>query len=532
MKQPIIDDAVTELLEFLQRPSSYPQRPSHVELRETHISWVYLAGRYAYKLKKPVRFDFLDFSTPELRKIACDAEIRLNRRLSPSVYRAVVSIRRSKAGRLTLTGDGEVVDWLVKMRRLDDTRTLRALLLDRRQVAASEDALRGVATHLARFYAEQAPLTIRTADFRCQLERHIEENEQQLVALATNGDHGLHVDTIRRIHHAQKRFLVTHQPLFDNRVRDGRIVDGHGDLRPEHIYLYPEPLVIDCIEFNQEYRANDIVDELAFLAMECNRLDEWSVDGILFAAYQEASHDVAPPRLIDFYKSYRACVRAKVASLRSVQQTAPQSTTSRQAEREYLELADGYADHLGPRVILLIGGLMGTGKSTLADHLATFLAADVVRSDVVRQQPGSAAADGAPPAEFGTGRYSPEARTRVYRACLAQVAERLAGNHLVILDATFTSRAMRRLALELAEAWDARLLQVECHCLRETALKRIAERVRQGNSASEALPEHYDLQAAEAESPLPSVPLVRVDSTLALGRQAAIVLEYLQGVLR
>ncbi len=532
MKQPIVDDAVTELLHFLRRPSSYPQHPSEVTQRETHISWVFLAGRYAYKLKKPVRFDFLDFSTREQRKRACEAEVRLNRRLSANVYRGVIPICRSKGGRLTLGGDGEVVDWLVKMRRLDEGRTLHALLMDRRRVGEIEETLRTVAAQLAKFYAAQAPLMVRTADFRRRLERHVDENERQLVACATPGDGDVHVDSIHRIHSAQKRFLVTHQQLFDNRVRDGRIVDGHGDLRPEHIYLYAEPIIIDCIEFNDEYRANDIVDELAFLAVECNRLGEFTADRLLFDAYQQVSLEMPPPRLIAFYKTYRACVRAKVAALRSGQQQVPESVQSSEAVRGYLQLAERYADDLGPRVILLVGGLMGTGKSTLADHLASFLSADLVRSDEVRQQQESSPANRTLPAAYGTGRYSPAARRHVYEACMTEVARRLAGNHLVILDATFTSRGMRRLAQELAETWDARLLQVECRCPREIALGRIEQRAHEGTSASEALPEHYDLQAKEAEPPLPTLPLVMIDTTLALGRQAAIVLEHLQGAIR
>ena len=545
---PAVTETTTELLEFLRQPASYANRPQSVELRETHISWVFLTGSYAYKLKKPVRFDFLDFSTCDLRKQACQAELRLNRRLSPSVYRAVVPIRRHKSGKLFLGGnettgyaidgnhagrnqtDGsgaEVVDWLVKMRQLDDNRTLQAHLQKTAHDNDLDAKIQTVAAHLAQFYAAQAPVTVRTTEFRDSLRRHVRENERRLLQTDPSAtDRNL----IRLVHSSQKRFLVTHQNVFDNRVRDGRIVDGHGDLRPDHIYLYNRPLVIDCVEFNAEYRTNDIVDELAFLAMECNRLGDHSVGRALYHAYLQTGQDIPSEQLVAFYKIYRACVRAKVAALRSGQQANAPAVASIRAEHQYLQLAKSYLRDLGPRLVLLVGGLMGTGKSTLAEQLSQLLSAEVIRSDTVRQPRGEASREEST-ATFDEGQYSPQARRQTYEAMFAAAGESFARNDTIILDATFSSLQFRRRAAELASAHGARLLQVQCRCPRETAIGRIADRLRRGDSASEARPEFYDRQAAESDPPLPSAPLVEVDTTLALGRQEAIVLEQVQNVL-
>ncbi len=525
--QPAIPETSNDVVAFLQRPDAYPHCPRTVELRETHISWVFLAGRFAYKLKKPVRFDFLDFSSCQRRQTACDAELRLNRRFSPSVYRAVLPVCRQKTGRLSIGGTGEVIDWLVKMRRLDDHRTLDALLKGQSPLRDLRSHVRAVATHLARFYAIQAPLTVRTSAFRENLRNHVNDNQCQLLKISAAEN-----DTIRRVHGAQKRFLVTHQDVFDDRVRDGRIVDGHGDLRPEHIYLYGTPLVIDCVEFNADYRTNDIADELAFLAMECDRLGDCSVGGELFAAYHAVSNDLPPPRLIAFYKAYRACVRAKVAALRSQQQPSQEAERSLRVEHDYLHLAERYTSDIEPRLILMVGGWMGTGKSTLATELGQLLSAEVISSDVVRQRRPEVEEDRHDGPRYGAGKYSPTARLANYHSLIAEASAALKRNNVVVLDATFCQTAMRDLAVQFASACGAKPLQVECKCPREIAIARIKDRVIAGGSDSEAVPAFYDLQVAEAESPLSSVPLMNVDTTLALGQQIAIVLKQVRNAMQ
>ncbi len=523
----ITESNLAEISEFLSQPSAYPGRP-RVEVRETHISLVFLAGSEAYKLKKPVKFDFLDFSSPALRKQACDAEVRLNRRLSPSVYLGVIPICRDADGNLQLGKDEAAaesthpVDWLVKMRRLEDDRTFGHLLANLADADAKSTTIRKVASHLARFYADQAPATVRPGLFRRRLLEHVESNESQLLSLTSDDEDR---NQIFVIHNAQRRFLATHRELFDARVLDGRIVDGHGDLRPDHIYAYRHPLVIDCIEFNSEYRTNDIIDELAFLAMTCDRIGETSVGPALFAAYEAASHDKPDAQLIDFYKSYRACVRAKVAGLRGEQQSRGDAIGSEQKGHDYLDLAARYVKSLGPRMLLMIGGLMGTGKSTLARQLQTLLSAEVVSADEVRQEmTAEAPIESVDRAKFGGGKYTMEARLANYEQMIEQATPLFQRNNTVLLDATFCHRDMRELAVEMAATHGAVAVQVDCACPREEAIARIEERNRKGGSSSEALPEFYDFQLADTDPAIPDIPLVTIDTTLALAQQEDAVL--------
>jgi aminoglycoside phosphotransferase family enzyme/predicted kinase len=460
-------ESTTELIRFLSDSATYPGNPS-VELVETHISLVFLAGNDVYKLKKPVKFDFLDFSTVEHRKSACENELRLNRRMAESVYLDVIPIRRKLNGKLTLGGSehDEVVDWLVHMRRLREDRTLAARFLqtDPDQVAVD---IQETARFLAAFYAAQAPAMVRTDAFRQHMREHIEENQSLLTEYATS-EHDR--DLIQRIHTSQLRFLYTHRDIIDARVLDGRIVDGHGDLRPDHIYIYKSPLVIDCIEFNRDYRTNDVIDELAFLAVCSDRLGQPQVGESLFSQYQQVSNDHCDPQLIAFYKSYRACVRAKVAVLRGQQQDGLACGESACKVQEYLQLARRYIESLNPPLVLMVGGLMGSGKSTLARELRTRLSAELVSSDDVRLP--------SPPeqeyvkSDFSKGKYAPSQRLANYRRMI-EIARQLAPrNKAFIFDGTFTKKASRQLVADFAESIGARLLQVECECPREEALTR------------------------------------------------------------
>ena len=502
------DDVTTQAARFLHSATSYPEAPPQVEVRETHISWVFLAGRFAYKLKKPVQFDFLDFSTVELRKKYCEEELQLNRRFSPDVYLGVLPICQTMGGKLKLGGEGRPIDWVVKMRRLDDRRTLAAHIARRDLTNDQVDAL---GKRLISIYVGQAPLMIRAQAYCKTLAEHVRANREELLELLPNQR-----ADIEYVHAAQNRHLYLMEEQFNDRVCDGRVIDGHGDLRPEHIYLEKPPRIIDCIEFNAEYRRIDILDDLGFLAMECDRLGAGQVGQRLIDAYCEVSHDHARPALLAFYKSYRACVREKVAALRSHQTDGISQQPTKIKTQTYLQLAKKYADQLGKRVIILVGGLTGTGKSSLAGVLAERLDAKLLQTDLIRRElfPAQEPSD-----LFGQGKYDPKQRTRVYEAMIARAGTCLSQNPTVVLDGTFSSQNVRQLARDLSRCKHTILLQVQCDCPREVAIRRISERLRQGTSASEARPEFYDRQADVHEGPLPDTPLCVVDTTLPLAAQ-------------
>lgn len=497
------------LVDWLMQPGHYPDRPAQVRCIETHISWVFLTDRHAYKLKKPVRFDFLDFSTAALRRQACDEEVRLNRRLARNVYLGVVPITRQRPSGWHLGGEGEAVDWLVKMRRLPADQSLDQLILSHGVVEAD---IQRVASLLTQFYQQASPVMVRADVYLTALENHIRANRLEL----ENPVHGLSRELVLRSYAAQLRFLRTHRDVLEDRVCDGRIIDGHGDLRPEHIYLAPEPVVIDCIEFNREFRQVDVLDELAFLAMECDALRSDWVGAQVLAAYCRATGDAPVAELVAFFKCYRACVRAKVAALRSDQLTAVERRTALGRAGTYLQLAVRYATQWGQPPLLVLRGLMGSGKSTLAQALAESLGAVHLATDEIRRELHGASDQAA---GFGQGNYSAAARSEVYEQLHRRAQRWLRAGVPVVLDGTYLERAALAGAKETATVAGAPVLLVECRCPRDVALSRIAQRLDQGGDSSEARPELYDQQAATVEPPPAEVVALDIDTTQPLAEQ-------------
>jgi aminoglycoside phosphotransferase family enzyme len=302
---PIERQNLARQVAFLRRPQSYPEPTATVEVRETHMSWVFLTDRYAYKLKKPVRRTFLDFSTLERRRANSDAEVRLNGRLAPGVYLGVVPVTREAAdGRLVLEGRGEPVEWLVKMRRLPDDA-----LLDRALAAGQVPAerLARAARRLAAFYAESPPVPFEPDAYRRRLAERLESS----CAVLSDPRYGLPRARVDAVCTAQRAFLAHHAPMLA--ARGALVREVHGDLRPEHICLTPEPVIIDCLEFNRDFRLLDPVDELAFLAMECARLGDSKVGQIFLDTYRAASQDSPPPELVAFYQGLWTMLRARLS---------------------------------------------------------------------------------------------------------------------------------------------------------------------------------------------------------------------------
>ncbi len=503
-------------LTALREPSAYPDRTQHVELIETHISWVFLTDRYAYKLKKPVSYPFLDFSTLDRRRTYCELEVDLNQRLAPRVYCGVVPVVRTRANKFRIGGSGEVVEWAVKMHRLPATLSLDHLLrhrdLDRLE-------LQRLSRMLIDFYAEVPPVPIATMSYCGRVERHVADNRAELL----KPENGLSRSAVLRTHTAQLATLRIFDDLLENRVRDGRIVDGHGDLRPEHIYMLQRPLAIDCLEFSRELREIDVLDELSFLAMECDRLGAAKLGRELLRMYGEAARDPGDERLLAFYKSYRASVRAKVYALRARQLKGREALEALAEARDYLRLAERYAEDLIPPLLILVTGISGSGKSTLAQRLGAELGIEVLQSDELRRQmtPNES---GNPP-ELDAGRYAAAQRDAVYDELLRQAAWRLASGVSVILDATFVRQTWRSQALALATRFRAQAAVVRCECPVGVAQERIEGRKP---SSSEAWPGLVPSQAASFESDAAESPVVAVDTLECLPVQSQTVYQHLR----
>lgn len=333
---------LADKVRVLRDPATYPEAPRAVEARETHMSWVFLTERHAYKLKKPVRYDFLDFSTLARRRADCEEEVRLNRRLAPDVYLGTVALTADARGTLRLGGDGEVVEWLVHMRRLPAEHMLDARI---RAGRLDEAELRRVALRLADFYRNCAPVAFGAGDYRTRFADAIEFNRREL----SRPGHQLPGEMIAAAHAALAGCLERDAALFEARVSAGRIVEGHGDLRPEHVCLAPDPVVIDCLEFNRALRIVDPAEELAFLAMECAYLGASEAGEQLARTCLAAMGDAPPARLVTFYKLFRATMRARLA-IWHVHELEPKDWPKwRQSAQAYLALAATYARDLAAR---------------------------------------------------------------------------------------------------------------------------------------------------------------------------------------
>ena len=323
-----IDDKVS----FLQRPEAYPERPIRVDVVETHMSWVFLTESHAYKLKKPVRSEAFDFRSLPARRHNCLEEVRLNRRLAPGIYLGIVPVAVDDGGNLHLGEDGTVVDWLIKMKRLPADRTLEHVI---RSGTLSPAGIRRIARILSRFYKQSVPLVVDPAQHRKSFAVAIRAMEATL----HDPTYALPAPMIAAAARAGTMFVEQHGVILEQRARDGHIVEAHGDLRPEHVYLLPNPVIVDRLEFSFALRSLDPVDELAYLALECDRLGAAQVGPLLFEAYEAQMGEKPEPDLIAFYKIFRAMVRAKLAVLHIDDRTVGNPEKWRRRATEYLSVA-------------------------------------------------------------------------------------------------------------------------------------------------------------------------------------------------
>lgn len=302
------DVSLERKVEALCNPGIYPEGAGSVDVRESHMSWVFLTEQFAYKMKKPVKFPRLDFSTLTLRRLQCENELVLNRRLAPVVYLDLVRMTREKDGRISLEGNGETVEWLVKMIRLPTERKLERLVTEKRthQDGVKVD-IAMAAELLVRFYRPAPLVHMPAEEYRLRF-----VNETTRITAELRSPHfDLPRDLIRRADCSLQAFIEDKGGLLA--ARAGRVIDAHGDLRPQHIYVGPDPAIIDCLEFDRNLRLREPLDELSFLRLECDRLgDPWPGD-LFIQCYRQALDDPAPPDLLRFYAAFRAYERARLA---------------------------------------------------------------------------------------------------------------------------------------------------------------------------------------------------------------------------
>lgn len=483
----------SDLVEAMLRPEMYPERPPKVELRQTHISYAFLAGDSVYKIKKPVSFSFVDASTLARRFRLCQAEVRLNRRLASDVYLRVVPIVRCN-GRLKLaelgTDDGTIVEYAVKMRRLNDAAMLDRMLAARNVSIAQ---IRAIAARVAAFHAasrercgeeERAAKAWRhgsaAAVWRL-VHGNLTETQEACAGLVSR-------EEISEMQRFVRRFGEVRWSLLDQRALCGYVCEGHGDLRCEHVSLEDNRIrIIDCIEFNEGLRWLDVASDVAFLAMDLDRLDAEELSDQFVAAYREASGDGDLGQLMPFHKIHRALVRAKVAGLTSKDSEVDEvgRHAAAGAARNYLTLALNYAREARP-ALMVVCGMSGTGKSTLACLLQNRVGFDLLRSDMVRKRLMGVDPTTRVSTEYGTGPYSREFTERTYATLLDEIAAHLGQGAGVIADATFAAVAERARVSELAARAGVPILFVECTANEREVLRRLEIRTTRADEVSDA----------------------------------------------
>ena len=441
-----------------QRPAHIPAAQPYADLRETHSATVLLLGDRALKLKKPVDLGFLDFRTREQRLEACRREVELNRRIAPDVYLGVSDL---------VGPDGAPVDHLVTMRRLPDDRRL-ATLVSTADPGVLE-ALREVARTVAAFHAtaDRSP-AITVAGGRDALAGRWEAN---LARLAPFEGRLVGTAAVARVRASVALFLADREALFASRQADGDVVDGHGDLLADDIFCLPDgPRIIDCLDFDADLRHVDVLDDVACLAMDLERLGDPVAATRFVDDYREFSGDPAPGHLMHHYVAYRATVRALVACIRD-----DQAGTTTSEPQELLDLAEHHLRQ-GEVRLVLVGGPPGSGKSTLAAALAARLGTFLIGSDPLRKELAGVTPETSLAAPFSQGPYAPGRSAATYEEMLRRAELLLGRGESVVLDATWSYPGFRAAAGELAGRTSSTLTQLHCVLAEDALARRVAAR--------------------------------------------------------
>ncbi|MDX1636352.1 MAG: AAA family ATPase [Balneolaceae bacterium] len=507
----------SDVIDFLAQPAAYSHKPDRVQHLQTHISHVFIADPYVFKVKKPVDFGFLDYSTPQKRKHFCEREVELNRRLCDDTYLGVIAVIR-EGDRFSI-GDPEhasAVEYAVKMRKLPEQYFLHTII---EEGSLSRTHLDRVAGKLAGFYSGQHPdsaiLEYGTIE---KIKYNTDENFRQTTSFV-----GQTIDrhAYRAIQAYTDRYFEENRPLFESRMAKQRIVDGHGDLHLDHIHITPEKVrIYDCIEFNERFRYGDLAADLAFLAMDLDFNGCWREERYFVDTMAKKLDDPDLYQLIDFYKCYRAYVKGKVKSLQSTEEEVDPDERAKAAEKaaEYFDLSLRYA-LLGSRPkALIFMGRIGSGKSTLAGNLADKLGMDIYSSDHIRKRLAGLPLHERTPEKQRPKLYAREMSAKTYRVLRERALEKLQEGESVVLDATFSNRRARREIIDALDVNDLDYLFVETQASDETIRNRLNRREQQDDVVSDARLEDFEQLDENYQSPDELQPggLVRVSTEHAI----------------
>jgi aminoglycoside phosphotransferase family enzyme/predicted kinase len=461
-----------EHIKALLEPSAYPSNPGRVELRQSHVSYLLFTPEFVYKIKKPVNFGFLDFTSLDKRRFYCEEEVRLNRRLAPEVYLGVVGIT-GEGGRYLLGGEGEPMEYAVKMRRLSEELGLGRMLA---AGAATEELIRRISHVLAAFH-KNAATSSHISGFGSLdvIGRNTGENFSQTEPfIGKTISQGLFL----KIKEYTNSFIAANAALLEKRAAEGFIRDCHGDIHSEHVFAEDGIEIIDCIEFNERFRFSDVVADEAFLSMDLDYHNRHDLSEALDKAYFDESGDREGVSLLNFYKCYRAYVRGKVESFKAFEEEVGEQGRSDAllSALYHFYLSGQYASGGVKPMLLIICGLPGTGKSTLAGAIAERTGFVHLASDVVRKELAGLKPIDAQPEQYGEGIYSEHFTERTYAEVGRRAFSFLNQGRSVITDATFSKRRHLKKVMEAADMAGAKVQIIECSATNATVRARLEER--------------------------------------------------------
>ena len=474
-------------------PTAYPHAVSTVHVVETHLSWVFLTGEFAYKLKKPVSFPFVDLRSAERRAFYCAEELRLNRRFAPELYLKVCRVTLAR-GRARIEGRGKLIDHAVCMRQFRAADELGALLASG---GIAPHALDAFGHELARLHGElpqpgDDQAWGRPESVQALLMRNLAECLQAARELGT-------AEALRSLEAPYAARIEAAASWLARRRAAGRVRECHGDLHAGNLACYGGRLLaFDCIEFEPAFRWIDVAEEIACLYMDLRARRRSAHAQAFIGGYLFEGGDYGASRLLRLYGTHRALVRAKVAALRAAQAAPPDRAASREEHGRYLEVARELLEARRPHLVLMCG-LSGSGKSWLAERLAPALEAVHLRSDVERKRLAGLGAQQRSESALGQGLYSAPLSAATYERLRQCASEALGGGLSVIIDATCQERQQRERLSSLGATCAAIVHVVYCRAPHEVLAARLAAREREAADASEADSQVLALQQRRCE---------------------------------
>lgn len=494
---------------------------------QTHISYVLLAGEHVYKIKKPLDFGFLDYSTLGKRRYYCRQEVILNSRLCSDTYLGVVAIRESNDD-IRIGGTGKIVEYAVHMRRLPEERMMHRLLEAGKLTAAM---VRRVADRVAEFHAK-AETSKKIAEYggwaiKYAWDENIEQWQPYIGQTVTAEQ-----DRILTAH--GEAFFARNRELLRQRVKERRIKDGHSDLRADAVCIENGICIMDCVEFNRRIRWVDVTRDVGFLAMDLDYRGHPELGGAFVRRYVKTSGDGGVNELIDFYKAYNACVRGKVDGFQLSQPEIPAADrrAAQKSARRYFELACRYAESLPPAMLVITCGLPATGKSTVARDVADAAGMSYYSSDVVRKELQGLAPTERRYERYDTGIYSPKSHERTYAELLDRARADLEAGRSVVIDASYIRRDHRRAAAELAKETGAQFAVLYTTADEALVRDRLEARIKAGADPSDARWVIYSGQKRRFQRPteVEAMRLIEIDSSKTAAAKRKLALDGLRRV--